>query len=114
MKALVLAGASDVDMTLVKAVDQDDIEIIRHITTGGNANRRTLMSTLSAAKNKQKQVAAEKSYRKLTEAEIASLPKPTSTADPDRQSVELVSEGFPASSPESLADDLAVSGRDWG
>lgn len=205
MKALVLAGASDVDMTLVKAVAEDDLETIGHITTGGKASRRTLMSTLSAAKDQQKQVAAEmieqslatfypkveipqatldsyngtylsdsesrfdisqqdgvlsvktagggsytldadsqtdfsnaiaklqfqvtdsaveglrwtfagkeQSYRKLTEAEVASLPKPTSTADDDRQSAEMASEGFPASSPKSLADDLAVSGRDWG
>lgn len=205
MKVLVFAGASDVDTTLVKAVAQDDLETIRHITTGGKASRRTLMSTLSAAEDQQQQEAAkmikqslatfypkveiaqetldsytgtylaetgstvdirpqagtlsvkaagggsftldadsqtdfsnelaklqfqvtdsaveglrwtiagkEQRYRKLTEAEIASLPQPTSTANHDRKSEELASEGFPASSPESLADDAAVSGRNWG
>ncbi len=59
MKALVFAGASDVDSTLVKAVAQDDLETIRHITAGGKASRRTLMSTLSMAEGKQQQEAVK-------------------------------------------------------
>lgn len=204
MKALVLAGASDVDTTLVKAVAMDDLETIGHITKSGKASRWTLNSTLSAAKDNEKQAAAEmieqsltkfypkvdispsviesyagtylsdnesrldisqqgdtlsvkvsgggsyaldadsqtefsnpvaklklqvvdsaveglrwtfagkeQSYCKLTDVEIASLPQPTPTTASDRQSGEISREGFPASSPESLASDLAVSSHNW-
>lgn len=55
-----------------------------------------------------------KTYRKLTNAEIAGLPEPTSTTDNDRQTGELANQEFPASSPKSLAEDLAFSGPNWG
>lgn len=205
MKALILAGANDVDTTLVKAVAMDDLETIDHITRSGKASRWALNSTLSAAKDKENRDAAdmierslitfypkvdipqatldsytgtylsdtesrldisqkgkglsvkidgggsyaldadsqtdfsnptvklklqvidsavvglrwtfagrEQSYRKLTDVEIASLPQPAPTTANDRQSGEISREGFPASLPESLASDLAVSSQNWG
>jgi len=115
MKALVLAGANDVDTTLVKAIAEDDLEIIRHITTSGKASRGALMSNLSAAKEKEKQAAVAWIEQSLaTFYPEAEIPPPTSKTDNDRKNIELAHEGFPASSPQSLADDLAVSGPNWG
>lgn len=54
----------------------------------------------------------KKKYRKLALAEIASLPK-KEVENQDKQEGEMATAEFPASSPKSVAEDLALSGPNW-
>ena len=55
----------------------------------------------------------DQSFRKLTEAEIAALPKrePSATS---AENFESANGEFPASSARSLAEDLSISSANWG
>lgn len=204
IKSLVLAGADDVDAGLNKAIAEEDMELVRHITASGKASRRSLQSNIAAAQAKDLPeiqqllqtsldkfypkvdipaatlesyvgtyqsneeetyfelsfdaeilsvkpktgggytldadsptqfsnpiamlvfdvtandvtgfswtfLGKEQQFRKLTDAEIAALPKQDS-APANNNDGETASDQFPASSPQSIAADLEISGPNW-
>ncbi len=126
MKALVLAGADDVNVALSQAVKQGDLELVQQIADKGKASRQALTASLKVAKAKTEEAEEQDTEHEMAgllqaaldrfypdAEEEAAAPTDSNRSDSSSANAEIANDKFPASSPESLAADRQLSSDNW-